>query len=79
MNKDLRKEIAKIMESYTCDVVGDIASFFQKQNEELVEEIKGMQLNRKDMFYGKSEIEYGFETSYNKALNNVIKLLEQKV
>lgn len=44
----------------------------------LVEEVEGMRVNpSKERFYGKGEIEWGFETTYNQALQDVIKLLEK--
>jgi len=37
-----------------------------------------MKLDREDMFYGKSEIEHGFETAFNKALQKIIDLIQEE-
>lgn len=50
----------------------------EEERERLRKAVEGMRLDSVDKIYGQSEIEHGFETAYNKALDDVLKILEEK-
>jgi hypothetical protein len=39
--------------------------------------VERMRLNSEDIFYGKSEIEHGFENTYNKAIDDILKAIKE--
>ena len=48
------------------------------QKKEIIERIKKMRLNGRDILYSKSEILHGFESAYNQALFEVIQTIKEE-
>jgi hypothetical protein len=59
-------------------VLAFIQTLLEKQEKEMRERIKGMKVSLKDKYYGKSEIEWGFENTYNQAIDDILSALKGK-
>jgi len=55
----------------------DILKYFLQSILSILEGLKGEEMDIKDRFYGKGEIEAGFEHAYNKAIKELNDKLER--
>ena len=46
------------------------------ERERNIGEVEKMRKNHQDIFYGKGEVEYGFERTYNHALDDILHILK---
>lgn len=76
------KEFDILSSSLGCDgeQMDELRDFIRKtlfsQKKECIKSIEKEKLNSIDKFYGKSEIEYGFETTFNDGLSKAISIIK---
>ena len=78
LREDIEDRVAQLMdldvgsfewESIQKRYTDQLLSLFQSY----VKECVGEKLDAQDIFYGKGEIEHGFETAYNKAKDEILR------
>lgn len=82
MKDELRKELKKYrvtapdMTDDICIPERKLLSLFTQHQERVIERLEKEKLDSVDKFYGKGEIEHGFETAFNKGIDKAINIIK---